>query len=178
VTAAVALEEVFHDCFLDDYNTRLQGGAGEPLYRPAAADSAAVIYYRHDYSASLLHEVAHWCIAGPARRTLEDYGYWYSPDGRDTRQQRAFESVEVRPQALEWHFALACGQPFRVSQDNLSLQPAAGERFRCAVLDQARRFCAEALPPRALQFRSALAQRFGGTDRPASELFIGTGCTL
>jgi elongation factor P hydroxylase len=169
---------VFHDCFAHDYNTRLQGGAGEPLYRPASAGTAAVIYYRHDYCASLLHEVAHWCIAGARRRALEDYGYWYAPDGRDAEQQRAFESVEIRPQALEWHFSLACKQHFRVSQDNLSQHPAAGERFRCAVIAQARQFCVEALPPRAQQFRSALALRFGGVDEPTDELFSGASLTL
>lgn len=178
MTTASAIEEVFHDCFLDAYNTRLQGGAGEPLYRPASGGDMATIHYRHDYPASLLHEVAHWCIAGSRRRALEDYGYWYSPDGRDAEQQRAFESVEIRPQALEWHFSLACNRRFRVSQDNLSLQPAAGKRFQCAVIVQARRFCREALPPRAGQFRIALARRFGGIDRPAEQLFSAAGFTL
>ncbi|GAM69307.1 transporting ATPase [Vibrio sp. JCM 19236] len=26
-----------------------------------------------------MHEIAHWCVAGPKRRLLEDFGYWYEP---------------------------------------------------------------------------------------------------
>ena len=96
------LEEVFNRCFLLTENTRLVGGSAEPLYRPAGdGQEQHLLYYREDYFASALHEVAHWCIAGEARRQLVDFGYWYAPEGRDSQQQRAFESVEVKPQALE-----------------------------------------------------------------------------
>ena len=59
-------------------------------------------------------------LQAPARRKQVDYGYWYEPDGRDHVQQQAFEQVEVKPQALEWLMALACGVPFEVSCDNLN----------------------------------------------------------
>lgn len=171
MTNALVLEEVFHDCFGDSFDTRLQGGAGEPLYEPARAVGPARIHYREDFTASLLHEVAHWCIAGSRRRDLEDYGYWYVPDGRDAARQAAFERVEARPQALEWHFSLACGLPFRVSLDNLGGQSPTTTVFCEAVAAEARRLCREALPPRGERFRSALATRFAGIARPAPELF-------
>ena len=120
MTLANTLEQVFRDCFYATHRTRLVGGAAEPLYLPAQEGRDAMIFYREDYPASALHEVAHWCIAGPARRELEDYGYWYAPDGRSAEQQRAFERVEVRPQAVEWHLALASGVAFTVSADNLA----------------------------------------------------------
>ena len=63
--------------------------------------------------------MSHWCIAGKERRDLSDFGYWYAPDGRSSAQQQAFERVEIKPQALEYLFTLACGRRFQVSQDNL-----------------------------------------------------------
>jgi elongation factor P hydroxylase len=171
VTSAAALEAVFHDCFLAAFNTRLCGGASEPLYRPARAGELATIHYREDFAASALHEVAHWCIAGPRRRELEDFGYWYLPDGRNPGQQAAFERVEVRPQALEWHFSLAARLPFRVSIDNLAESSPTAAGFQRAVAEQARRFCSEQLPPRGEQFRLALAAALGGLGAPSPELF-------
>ncbi|PSU11213.1 hypothetical protein C9I92_03655 [Photobacterium ganghwense] len=68
----------------------------------------------------MLVELAHWCIAGPKRRLLEDYGYWYEPDGRTAEVQAAFEKVEIKPQAIEWILSASCGFRFQVSCDNLS----------------------------------------------------------
>ncbi len=76
--------DVFNACFLETCNTRLIGGALEPIYRPSEKPSEPhQIFFTHDYAASALHEVAHWCVAGEKRRLEVDYGYWYSPDGRD-----------------------------------------------------------------------------------------------
>ena len=66
---AARVEQVFNDCFAHSCNTRLCGGADEPLYQPAATPAGFhALYYRGDYFASALHEVAHWCIAGAQRR--------------------------------------------------------------------------------------------------------------
>ncbi len=56
----------FHFLFEAPYRTRLCGGAEEPLYRPAGAEGGhhSIIFTR-DYLSSALHEIAHWCIAGP-----------------------------------------------------------------------------------------------------------------
>ncbi len=171
MSLAAEIEQVFCDCFQADYRTRLVGGADEPLYLPASPDCDAIIYYREDYAASALHEVAHWCIAGDERRGFEDYGYWYAPDGRNPAQQRDFEQVEVRPQALEWHFAQAAGIPFHVSADNLLAPDPGNGEFAAAVLAQARRFCRESLPSRGALFRDALARHFKRSQRPAPAQF-------
>jgi elongation factor P hydroxylase len=171
VSLAQQLEQVFLECFHGAYRTRLVGGAAEPLYLPGRDGDDAIIYYREDFAASALHEVAHWCIAGPVRRQQEDYGYWYAPDGRTAAQQRAFERVELRPQALEWHFALACGAPFHVSADNLLAPDAGSGAFAAAVAAQAQRYCEESLPARAGLFRRALADRFGRDPAPPAARF-------
>ena len=159
-----SLEDVFNACFLVTERTRLVGGAAEPLYLPASAPGRPhTLFYREDYFASALHEVAHWCIAGPARRQQLDFGYWYAPEGRDGEQQRAFEAVEVKPQALEWLFSLACGYSFQVSVDNLD--DASGELpdtrdFCHKVQIEARRRQRSGLPVRAARFFDALSAHF------------------
>ncbi|UYG08648.1 elongation factor P hydroxylase [Halomonas sp. M4R1S46] len=155
------LEDVialFDGLFLPTYRTRLVRGGDEPLYLPADADTPwhRVIFARGFY-ASALHEISHWCIAGARRRALEDYGYWYLPDGRDAEQQRAFESVEVAPQALESLFAAACGRHFNVSVDNLGEVAVDREAFQARVAARAVRYEVEGLPRRAAAFRCALA---------------------
>jgi elongation factor P hydroxylase len=167
------LEQVFRDCFYAGYQTQLVGGAPEPLYQPAvAAGDDHRIVYREDFFASALHEVAHWCIAGSERRRHIDYGYWYTPDGRDPLQQRQFEQVEVKPQAIEWHFSLACGVPFRVSPDNLLGRRGDGLAFAVAVAEQAQDYTHNRLPSRAEQFRLALVQAFAGNGCPAAFCFM------
>lgn len=112
---------IFNDTFAAHYNTRLELGGDEPIYLPAddSCDHHRIIFARGFY-ASALHEIAHWCVAGPERRLLEDFGYWYEPDGRSAEVQAAFEAVEIRPQAYEWILALSAGFPFNVSCDNLN----------------------------------------------------------
>lgn len=157
------LEQVFNACFAQSQNTRLIGGAAEPVYQPARHPGKHLLFYREDFFASALHEVAHWCIAGEARRQLLDFGYWYAPEGRDRVQQRAFEAVEVKPQAMEWFFAKACGYRFQVSVDNLDPETGAvpdTSHFRLRVLQQARHWLDDGLPPRGQQFFDALSQEF------------------
>jgi elongation factor P hydroxylase len=102
---ATDLITIFNHLFDAPENTVLIGGAQEPLYIPGNDKNR--IYFRFDYFASALHEVAHWCLAGKKRRQSEDYGYWYKPDGRDAAWQVRFEEVEVKPQALECIFSAA-----------------------------------------------------------------------
>ncbi|GAD88374.1 MULTISPECIES: elongation factor P hydroxylase [Vibrio] len=112
---------IFDNTFFDSFNTRLVLGGDEPIYLPADDEFAyhRIIFARGFY-ASALHEIAHWCVAGPKRRLLEDFGYWYEPDGRDANTQAQFEVVEIRPQAYEWILAQSAGFRFQVSCDNLS----------------------------------------------------------
>jgi len=117
----------------------------------------AQIVFAYDYFASALHECSHWCIAGLSRRKLLDYGYWYAPDGRTESEQRVFEQVEIKPQALEWIFNKACGHRFRVSADNLEQGLGASEPFKRDICVQALDYCERGLPPRAEKFANALA---------------------
>ncbi|MEX1033064.1 MAG: elongation factor P hydroxylase [Cellvibrionaceae bacterium] len=156
---------MFDRVFGQSYNTRLQSGGEEPLYSPAPkATGWHCITFTRDYYASALHEVAHWCIAGPERRQCLDYGYWYAPDGRDRARQRAFEQAEVKPQALEWVFSRAARFGFRLSADNLDAQEGVSASFKRAVWLQARDYCVNGLPRRADAFASALAGTYGAVD--------------
>ena len=143
------------DAAFERENTVLRGGASEPFYQPGMP---SVIYFRENFGRSALHEVAHWCVAGKYRRTLDDYGYWYAPDGRNPRQQAAFYGVEVRPQALERVFCEALSIPFQVSVDNLSitLSDPAISHFARAVDAERRRLRISGLPVRGAVFLEAL----------------------
>jgi len=155
------LVRVFDRCFLATYNTCLVGGGEEPVYLPADTDHPHHrIIFRDDYFASALHEVAHWSIAGPERRLKVDFGYWYNPDGRTAEQQRRFFAVEVKPQALEWLFAKACGYPFRVSTDNINGEALNDSAFKDAVFQQVQRYCHEGVSERVSCFITALAVDF------------------
>ncbi len=177
--SAKDLIDVFASEFSCSYNTVLLGGAEEPLYEPSSAQHGARIFFRHDYSASALHEVAHWCIAGAERRRQLDYGYWYEPDGRDAASQAAFVAVESRPQALEWHFARACGLRFRLSLDNLDTPLSIEEQqtFAAAVVKEALRMQEQGLPPRAVRFVNALRIRFPH-NTPAEQQVFSLGALL
>jgi len=154
------IEQIFAQAFSEDYNTRLVGGAEEPLYEPGEPNCTHKIHYRHDYFASALHEVAHWCVAGSQRRLQTDYGYWYAEDGRSEEQQRLFEQVEIKPQALEWIFSKASARPFRVSADNLAQNLGPSPSFKQAIYQACQNYCAQGLPPRPARFVAELAKHY------------------
>lgn len=119
-------------------------GAGEPEYFPAKDNQPARIEFAHGFFQSALHELSHFFIAGDRRRQLSDFGYWYAPDGRTEAQQQAFERVEIKPQALECLFTLACRRPFQVSQDNLfATFDTSTSTFAQDVYQQAKAYIAE-----------------------------------
>lgn len=149
---------------------RLFGGAPEPLYLPIAENRPdAGIYFRNDYAASALHELAHWCQAGKLRRELEDYGYWYEGT-RNACQQKKFEQVEVRPQAIEWILSIAAGLRFRISTDNVLVDQLDVEPFRRCVASCAIKLVRQGLPPRAGVLAISLASGMpDGCETFASE---------
>ena len=53
---------------------RLVGKFPEPFYQAPSGTAFAELQFTHDYERSALHELAHWCIAGDARRKYDDYG--------------------------------------------------------------------------------------------------------
>jgi elongation factor P hydroxylase len=118
------------------------------------------IFFTRDYFASALHEVAHWCIAGEQRRMQVDYAYWYAPDGRDAKQQASFEQAEIKPQALEWAFSLACNKSFKVSNDNLDLSDHDSSQFTDAVKAQLMSYLKCGMPSRAKRFLERLHKAF------------------
>ena len=50
---------------------------------------------REDFTAVHCTKIAHWLVAGKERRKLEDFGYWYEPDGRSEERQRDFEKLKL-----------------------------------------------------------------------------------
>jgi elongation factor P hydroxylase len=153
------LQRIFDGLFAERLNTVLRGGAPEPFYE---VGRPCVLHYREDYFASALHEVAHWCVAGKERRALDDFGYWYEPDGRSPSQQREFEQVEVKPQAMESLFAQACGWEFTLSADNVDGDARPSQAFAAAVQAQREVYLAEGLPSRAARFVEALRTTWTG----------------
>lgn len=151
------LISIFNQTFSTSLNTELVRGDDEPVYLPADAQfSRHRILFAHGFFNSALHEIAHWCIAGEERRKLVDYGYWYNPDGRDADQQQAFERVEIKPQAVEWGLAAACGKPFNVSTDNLNGVQPDRLTFQHKVYDQVLNYLQYGFPPRAARLMKAL----------------------
>ncbi|WP_405423793.1 elongation factor P hydroxylase [Pantoea stewartii] len=162
---------LFDRCFSEDFQTRLIKGDDEPIYLPADSESPwNRVVFAHGFYASALHEISHWCIAGEARRKLVDFGYWYCPDGRDAQTQSQFESVEVKPQALEWMFCVAAGFPFNVSCDNLDGDCEPDRiAFQRKVHAQVMSYLASGIPARPARFISALAEFYGRPSLTASQ---------
>ena len=168
---------IFDRIFSDAENTRLVSGSGEPEYLPADTEVAYHrVIFAHGFYESALHEIAHWCIAGPERRKLVDYGYWYEPDGRSAERQREFEQVEVKPQALEWILSEACGRKFHISTDNLDGDPVSVEQgrqnFRAAVVTQAALYLENGLPARAEILKEALLDYYHRHTLFGTHLFV------
>lgn len=166
------LINIFHGCFFEKYNTRLVKGEDEPLYLPADENRPHNdLFFAHGFFASALHECSHWLIAGESRRKLVDFGYWYAPDGRTPVQQELFQSVEVKPQAIEWVLSKAAGFRFRVSLDNLNGSASDSSLFKQAVHSQVKTYCEQGLPSRAETFRHALCQFYHSPLIPKIEDF-------
>ena len=156
--------DCFNALFGDQSRTVLAGGVEEPFYE-AAREPGGIhrIYFCQDYVSSALHEIAHWCIAGRRRRRLDDYGYWYL-DRRNPDQQRAFEQVEARPQALEWILSIAAGVAFRVSCDNLEQGALEQGWFRLQIRRQVHELLSSGLPARAGRIAGEFAAYTGVSD--------------
>ncbi|MFZ7233250.1 elongation factor P hydroxylase [Avibacterium avium] len=163
---------IFNQCFEQEYNTKLVKGGDEPLYVPANEDCPYnAIYFARGFYSSALHEISHWLIAGKERRKLEDFGYWYEPDGRSEQRQREFEQVEIKPQALEWILATAAGFRYFASSDNLNGETGDTQPFKQAVYQQVKAYAENGLPKRAETLRKALAKFYGTPDYINLDLF-------
>lgn len=156
---------LFNHCFFVKYNTQLVKGTDEPLYLPADGKNQQhnLLFFAHGFFASALHECSHWLIAGENRRKEVDFGYWYVPDGRTSEQQELFQSVEIKPQAMEWILSIAANYRFRVSIDNLNGTEADTSSFKLAVYQQVKKYCEQGLPLRAETFYRSLCHFYGST---------------
>ncbi|CAH0992709.1 Elongation factor P hydroxylase [Sinobacterium norvegicum] len=159
------LISLFNQLFAARLNTRLVLGDHEPLYLPADDDCGYHrIIFAHGFFASALHELAHWCVAGEARRQQLDYGYWYIPDGRTAAQQQAFEQVEGRAQAVEWLLARACDFRFQVSVDNLTGEAGDSSAFKQIVFSSLQQLLATGVNERVGALVATFGQHFGAEN--------------
>lgn len=164
---------VFNSLFSETCSTRLCGGFSEPFYKPARCVTGVhEIQYREDFVSSALHEIAHWCLAGPVRRQRDDYGYWYIQDRRKD-QQLQFEQVEAKPQGLEWILSIAAGIGFRVSCDNFDTESLDIGLFRRLVRQQAIEQLKVGLLKRSKQFADALIEISGVVDYMSAHHYEG-----
>ena len=156
------IQVLFREVFFKDYNVELQFGASEPFYRAAKLEGEVnQIFSRNNFVRSSLHEIAHWCIAGKKRRQCDDFGYFYSPDGRDLERQKEFEAFEVKPQAIEKAFCEALGISFQVSADNLSLANYDTSDFDKKVIHQLEKYRKMGFPQRAKMFLDRMRSEKG-----------------
>lgn len=165
---------LFEQTFFQQYNTRLIKGGDEPIYLPSNKQcDFNQIVFAHGYYASALHEISHWCLAGENRRKLEDFGYWYEPDGRDQTQQNAFEQVEIKPQAIEWAFCVAAKKHFDVSTDNLSGEGKTDRiAFKDKVYQQVLIYLEKGFPKDAGSFINSLAKYYQSDLPLSAEQFV------
>lgn len=151
------LISLFNETYYNEFNTKLEKGDDEPIYLPSDQQTTHHrIIFAHGFYASGLHEIAHWLVAGEKRRLLEDYGYWYEPDGRTAELQDEFEKVEIVPQAIEWALSIACGIKFDVSVDNLSGIEIDRLGFKRKVKKKVEYYLANGFSLRTQQFLLAL----------------------
>jgi elongation factor P hydroxylase len=167
------LIRLFNSTFFANHNTRLVRGGDEPVYLPAGDKcSYHQIIFARGYYTSALHEIAHWCIAGPERQLKEDWGYWYIPDGRTARQQQKFELVEVRPQAIEWALSVAAGLKFNVSADNLNGVAGDRQAFKAKIYSELVHYLKHGFPQRAQQFINVLQKFYGTGEQLTLDRFV------
>jgi len=166
---------IFNELFLESENTVIELSVDEPLYVPAStAGEPSKILFSHSFFSSALHEMSHWLVAGEQRRKLEDYGYWYKPDGRSFEEQQEFEKVEILPQAIEWILSVSCDHRFHFSADNLNSGFVISEQFKQNVSLKAQSLLVHGLPDRMQKLVNKLVYGFAG-KRPSAEDFLIKG---
>jgi len=160
---------LFNNLYFSRYNTRLLDGSkhgyDEPEYIAPRAEQCGNIVFAHGFIRSALHEVAHWCHAGPTRRQSDDYGYWYLGDERTQIDQERFEQVELVPQAYELILCQALELHFAVSLDNFNSNVVLDRaRFEWRVRHTARQRQINGLPQRLALFEQGLRDLAHNTE--------------
>lgn len=166
------LINIFNQTFFNEYNVKLEFGGDDPIYLPQFLEENGVecdrpynvIRFAKGFYSSGLHEISHWLVAGLARHKLEDFGYWYEPDGRSAERQREFEKVEIKPQAIEWILATAANFRYFASADNLTGKAGDNSEFKQNVYNQVKHYAENGLPKRAEQLRHELSKFYQTPD--------------
>lgn len=155
---------LFNDLYGARENTWLTRAEDDPCYLPGRGGQPRnLICFAHGFYTSALHEIAHWLLAGPDRRRLVDYGYWYQPGERSDAVRSRFFAVEKNNQSLEWFLTVAAGIRFFVSVDEPAMPAGRLQEFRRAVAERARQRVMEGLPAAAAPLLQALTGRYGTT---------------
>ena len=115
--ADLDIAAIFNATLGASHKTVLLGGGDEPVYFPSVEGRESVILYTRDYVRSVLHELAHWSLAGEKGRSLLDYGCKYNPPPRTLREQQGFFLAELKVQALEKRYCDILDIDFCVSSD-------------------------------------------------------------
>ena len=145
------------------FGVQLVGGADEPVYMPRRGSRPAWIRYARDHASSVLHELAHWCLATPVERELVDYGLHYRPPPRSRAEQLRFYRAELPVQALEKLLCAACGVAFQVSDDNPGCDyPAERAAFARRVHDACEALRRDGPGPDAVRLLDGLAPGWRG----------------
>jgi len=143
------LQKHVNQNFLSEFNTKILGGFSEPFYKAATSNDQAEIQFTRNYTRSALHELSHWLVAGDERRTQDDFGYWYLPDGRNQEEQNRFYQCEIKPQAIERALCEALEIEFEVSADNLDNSVSGTKKFCSDVQIQFEKYKKLGFPKRA-----------------------------
>ena len=159
--AAIRIAATFNRLFGPSHRVTMVGGGAEPLYEPETPAHPARVVFTYDYPASALHEAAHWCIAGAARRRLRDYGYSYAPGPRESIARSVFFASECDVQAVEALLAEACDVRFVISADDFAAPQAELDDFERRVRERIEHRRVHGLPRRAERLRAALRAEFG-----------------
>ena len=77
--------------------------------------------------------------------------------------------MEVRPQAIEWAYAMVCGMPFEVSMDNLDNTVDGNASFEQQVRTQVAHYLKRGFPQRAGEILALLHDHAAVGGRPAMD---------
>ena len=155
------LAALFNTVFEASEQTILVDTDDEPHYLPRDNDRLLYcIFYTKDSYTSLMHEVAHWCRAGFARRQLPDYGYWYQASNRSPEAQQLYVQSESKTQALEWIFCVAAGLPVQIIPENQPYSFEPSLEFRRSIYEAALHYLQRGLSDRSERFRQALLAHY------------------
>ncbi len=167
------LINLFNEQFKVSEHTILVETENDPLYLPidASCEFNRIFCTKNSF-ASIFHEIAHWCIAGLARRKLVDYGYWCKLEDRSPEEQQLHRNYEKKTQAIEWIFSVAANTKFLIIPDNAPHSFEASEEYKQGIYTMTMHYLDQGLPPRAEIFKNSLLAFYEHQNIFSKDLFI------